>query len=462
MLRCAAHYVFGERFSRVHSDERTWFAEAKMWVRSVCDLADALYQLPAHLVEIVRSSARDQGFRLPQSLDLQDQRTLVDAVETIIGLEHALDSGAWSRISGLSLSRSESEKAVELAIELARTRGSRSGADIAFRMLSHGFNRRACDGRELELSEFGIIHVPEPDSPQRSVTRDRMLRLLEHHFTHQKHPGLPERLPGESSTEWAARVVNGWNAIPEDLRAARHAAQKHVEAAAHILVAIGDERSVGAIWKWLENGNEQSLRLFNDSLFGAYAYEIVPPGKRKNLHLVGAHFLKESPLPTSPARREVVEVFRPIEGACQTCGSRLLAFFDLLPTRLNVVGLPVAGRVVVPFCPECCEHRGGIFESIRMFDANEPDVDAWPVEQAKALPSKLPARCFTAQLTRPGIADVGGWLGGLPRWEQYPEWTQCDRCCNKMRFAGQIWYSHSYYAFICPDCLRCNVRTQYD
>jgi hypothetical protein len=462
LLRCALHYIVGESFVRVHTETQTLPAEAAGWASSVADLIAALYELPAHIIQMVRSSAIEHGFRLPDSIDLQDRRMLVDAVEARIGLEHLIETGKWPTVKGTSLTPSEARNAVEFAIELARNPGSRSGADIARRMLSYDFNQDACDGFELECSEFGLIHVPRADSPHRISTRDRMIALLEDHFRHVKPSSLPERRPDESMDGWAERVVTGWNAIPGEVRAARHAAQKHVAAAAHILVAIGDDRAISAIWNWLNGGAEEASELFSDVLFETYGYEIVQPGRRKDLQLALTHFFKEASPPTSPARRDTIEVLRPVKGKCEACGGRLLGFFDLLMANLKIERLTSAHRVAISFCPECCEQSGGTFNSIQTFTANDPDTDAWPAEQAKELSWQLPARCFGMTSTKPRDVEVGGWLGGLPQWEQYPAWPRCDHCCNRMLFAGQIWYYHTYYCFVCLDCMRSNVHTQYD
>jgi hypothetical protein len=175
--------------------------------------------------------------------------------------------------------------------------------------------------------------------------------------------------------------------------------------------------------------------------------------------------------PDSPARRDAIEIFRPIGGRCQSCGAQMLALFDVLVDPNVHRGLPAGRRLFIPMCPKCSHDESeGYSSRVRIDDRAASDVDAWSGagaatdEPARRVPARQfrPVLCDGAPDGRSPAAPVDAWFGGSPRWEQYAAWPKCELCRRRMIFAGQVNAGPTYYGFFCRDCLTSNVRTQYD
>jgi len=298
-------------------------------------------------------------------------------------------------------------------------------------VIAYDFNRRACDGRELELSEINVIHVPDSDSPQRESVRRKMIDIVQDSFAGPEPDGLPELRTDETLDEWAARVVTKWKSQPEATRIAKG----YPATAAHILVGIGDMIAVSHISRWLTEYPERAGNLFRSYLFDTYCYEIVPPGVRRDLILGPASCLVEGPPPLTASRRDPIEVFRPISGNCEVCGERLLALFDVLVNSVSMPELPAAQRLCLPLCPHCCEGMSGFASVLRIDDPD--DRDAWPSREAEKSKHGVPSRRFRQISTSEVDSTVAASFGGKPRWEQDPSWPSCQACHKRMIFAGQ-------------------------
>lgn len=462
LFRCAIHYIsdrrnwpLAESESR-RSDFESLPREATGWARSVVNLVEALFELPAEILDMVRRAAADRNLRLPIRVDLDKADDLVDAVESKLALENAINAGNWAVVSGGGLDTEEAKWTLEKLLQLARFPNCRSGRDIAFGAIAYDFNRRACDGRELELSILNIVHVPDRDSPFRERTRKQMLDIIQKYLAGPDRDAWAERIAGQDVEKWAEMVVQRWKSEPESVRDAR----RFPSTAAHILIGMGDAEALAAITRWLSEYPQRAANLFEPHLFDTYCYEIVPPGRRRDLVLDCRVNFERAAQPPSAARRDSIELFRPMPGHCKQCRAPLMALFDVLVDPAEHRGLPAVQRLCLPMCPTCSEGSSGF--SSRLLIDDPDDMDAWPLSNVAS--NSLPARCFRVRASEGSASRAEAWLGGCPRWEQQPSWPHCESCRRRMIFAGQIdaHAGHPFYGFFCPECLTSNVRTQYD
>ena len=95
------------------------------------------------------------------------------------------------------------------------------------------------------------------------------------------------------------------------------------------MTEIGDDIAVSKMIDWLTDYPRLASNLFDESLFDELGYEIDRRGRRRDLLLGYKILLAEAPPPSSGIRRSEIEVFRPVGGRCQECGSRMLALLDV-------------------------------------------------------------------------------------------------------------------------------------
>jgi hypothetical protein len=405
--------------------ERT-LGEAALWSGEVADFIEGVYALPSELFSLITDIARQRQLPLPAAIDLDNRSCLVTAARTLISLEQALYEGAWPQIDGSTLSLEEGCDAMQLVLALREVPGTLA-KNIGSKTLGSGFPSAAMDGYELEVRDFHIHHVPEPASPLRTQVRDRMIQIVDDFLA---------------------------NPTPRQEKFGR------ARTAAETVVGIGDKVAIAKIIDWLANHPTQSGSLIPDYLFDTYAYEIDIRGRRRDLTLGYTIPLYGAPAPSSRERRSVIEVLRPTPAKCGECGGKMVALFDVLFDPAIHKGLPAARRVYVSCCPKCSQSAEGYWSRLRLDDRWSCDVDAWPCEEATEA-GVFEARCFVVD--KPSEkAHVGGHFGGLPRWEQDPNWPKCHQCRRRMVFLGQAECTPTYYGFYCPDCQTTNVRTQYD
>lgn len=170
----------------------------------------------------------------------------------------------------------------------------------------------------------------------------------------------------------------------------------------------------------------------------------------------------------------------PHDESCPCCGIPMVCMLDLdlkshalrfLLQRPD--GSPLgkhAARLRFPMCPECihdCDSmliysrvtlEGGATVADPMLKKPPTRV---PIREADPLPSPTAVRLGPPVDPDDTFASSDS-IGGVPHWEQDPEWPKCCCCDRLMLFIGQARLTPRHYAFLCADCMVTTVTEQPD
>lgn len=171
-----------------------------------------------------------------------------------------------------------------------------------------------------------------------------------------------------------------------------------------------------------------------------------------------------------------VTIGTPLDQECPACGRGLVCLFDIDLThpsmRMFAVdsdGRPLEDaptRLRIPMCPVCTPYSGP--ESVISADVDlHGDVRVRRKQRLEGeddtAPIDLEVGVFMLGEQRAeGQAGYGTLVGGLPRWEQEPDYLECPDCGNSMMFVGQHGDGPKLYGQFCRDCMVAAVTSQYD
>lgn len=170
----------------------------------------------------------------------------------------------------------------------------------------------------------------------------------------------------------------------------------------------------------------------------------------------------------------------PHDERCPCCGIPMVCMLDLdlrshalrfLLRRPDGSSLGQnAARLRFPMCPECihdCDSmliysrvtlEGGATVADPMLKKPPTRV---PIREADPLPSPTAVRLGPPIDPDDTFASSDS-IGGVPHWQQDPEWPKCCCCDRHMLFIGQARLTPRHYAFLCADCMVATVTEQSD
>ncbi len=221
-------------------------------------------------------------------------------------------------------------------------------------------------------------------------------------------------------------------------------------AAALLAVAwIGDDRARTALARW------DSTWLPNAWLYAGW--ELTDDGGRRDLHRHECFRLRPTP----------AAALLDAGDRCGGCGGALTALLDLDMTDDRMAFLRIgADRIRLATCLGCVT-AGPVFASV-----DGSGRVAW--SEASAIgdggPQTPPAVNFGLGERRRtpfgGLAfdvEESSQLGGLPIWEQSPEYPRCPRCLDRMPYVGQVSFpTGTVYTFLDPGCATTGAVYQQD
>jgi hypothetical protein len=204
-------------------------------------------------------------------------------------------------------------------------------------------------------------------------------------------------------------------------------------------------------------------------------YELMADLTRRPLHIPECRAIRRE----SMARAEggLVRSFFPAEVTCPRCQAPAVSVIDLndqlapmLPS-LFAPSLPRNLQLRVLACLRCMHDYQ--FPQFARFDlaGGSQFIEDNAKGDMSRFHSEYPSRIWIDAATHSPLAAVAdalegadGQLGGLPKWEQEPEYPDCPDCRKSLVFlfswAGS--YDGTLYAFICPGCRVSCVTTQFD
>lgn len=169
---------------------------------------------------------------------------------------------------------------------------------------------------------------------------------------------------------------------------------------------------------------------------------------------------------TSGEASASLKTFTPREDVCPWCRDRLVTILalDLSDPGFAFLGLP-GGRIDIPTCVRCSAYGTVLadvdFQGKSNWSAGnrKPDYLDTEAEWERFPPNRLVPGEWMQTVCEGELLSGGSRLGGLPFWDQDPEYPLCPGCERHMPFLAQLDMADieeigegNYYVFLCRDC----------
>lgn len=232
-----------------------------------------------------------------------------------------------------------------------------------------------------------------------------------------------------------------------------------------MLACRDDEPSIQAMMRAVEEGAMDSRDTHG------YGWEFAD-GERRMLHCRPGYPL----VPAKDGGSGPVSIGTPLEQKCPACTRGLICLFDIDLTHPSMRMFAMDGdgepidetptRLRIPMCPVCTPYSGpdAVISAdvdlqgdvrVRRKRRLEDEDDTDPIDLEVGM-------FILGEQLAEGRAGYGTLVGGLPRWEQEPDYIECPDCGNSMMFVGQHCEGPKLYAQFCRDCMVVAVNSQYD
>ncbi|MDP4182674.1 MAG: DUF1963 domain-containing protein [Bacillota bacterium] len=238
------------------------------------------------------------------------------------------------------------------------------------------------------------------------------------------------------------------------------------------LSLIGDQTVFNLFNEWKNNPPEWINELYKplDNYSLVAGWQLSEDGKNKNLFSYDCYPIKKENLTSKDP--EPLLLLEKFEEKCNWCGTTMTTLFDFMLSDKIFDSFNIHGRRLRIVTCHICSCYTTVYRDID-FDGNStlsefnqkpsylPEIN--PEEESiiskNSLKISRNKRSYFYGLNNRFIGISASQIGGLPRWEQEPEYPLCPKCNNTMMFLGQLQGSDIvefgagiYYAFICHEC----------